>query len=93
MSILQVEQKKVVEVKVFITGIAIVHQGIQHHIPLQFPDSQRTGRERELESEMRNLIAAFLNTDPAQRLGAGSSGPSDIKNHPFFKTVNWSLFR
>jgi len=67
-------------------------QGVLLHIPLQFPESQRTGREREIESEMRNLISAFLTNDPARRLGAGSSGPSNIKSHPFFKTVNWGLF-
>jgi hypothetical protein len=40
---------------------------------------------------MRSLVTALLLPLASQRLGAGSSGQNDIKSHPFFKQVNWSL--
>ncbi|KAI8027514.1 Phototropin-2 [Camellia lanceoleosa] len=40
----------------------------------------------------RQLIHALLNRDPVSRLGS-SSGANDIKQHPFFRGVNWPLIR
>ena len=66
--------------------------GLLPHTPLHFPESRRQGaRERATETEMRSLVNGLLQPVVSQRLGAGTSGPSDIKSHPFFKQVNWSL--
>nr|AML77252.1 putative LOV domain-containing protein [Berberidopsis beckleri] len=40
----------------------------------------------------RQLIHALLNRDPASRLGS-SSGANEIKQHPFFRGINWPLIR
>uniref|UniRef100_A0A2P2MC80 non-specific serine/threonine protein kinase n=1 Tax=Rhizophora mucronata TaxID=61149 RepID=A0A2P2MC80_RHIMU len=40
----------------------------------------------------RQLINALLNRDPAKRLGS-NSGASEIKQHPFFRGINWPLIR
>nr|AML77593.1 putative LOV domain-containing protein [Dipsacus asper] len=40
----------------------------------------------------RQLINALLNRDPASRLGS-SGGASEIKDHPFFRVINWPLIR
>lgn len=39
----------------------------------------------------RQLIYALLNRDPASRLGSG--GIEEIKQHPFFRGLNWPLIR
>ncbi|GMH16310.1 hypothetical protein Nepgr_018151 [Nepenthes gracilis] len=41
----------------------------------------------------RQLIHALLNRDPASRLGSGSIGVGEIKQHPFFHGINWPLIR
>lgn len=52
--------------------------------PLRFGD--------EVHPDARNLLTLLLNRDPAQRLGNGSSGAQDIKNHDFFKKhIDWKL--
>nr|AML78018.1 putative LOV domain-containing protein [Coriaria nepalensis] len=40
----------------------------------------------------RQLINALLQRDPAQRLGA-DTGANEIKQHPFFRGINWALIR
>nr|AML77201.1 putative LOV domain-containing protein [Digitalis purpurea] len=40
----------------------------------------------------RQLIHALLNRDPASRLGS-KGGASEIKEHPFFREINWPLIR
>ncbi|KAL7083885.1 hypothetical protein ACP275_14G189400 [Erythranthe tilingii] len=40
----------------------------------------------------RQLINSLLNRDPASRLGS-NSGANDIKEHPFFREINWPLIR
>ena len=44
--------------------------------------------EPGITPDARDLIDKLLITDPHQRLGA--KGAQEVKNHPFFKTVNWS---
>jgi hypothetical protein len=78
-----------------LTGYRLVDvhpSGLLAHTPLFFPRSCRDGsREKTAETEMRSLVAAFLNPVSGQRLGSSLSGPNDIKSHPFFRQVNWSL--
>lgn len=40
----------------------------------------------------RQLINALLQRDPARRLGS-STGANEIKQHPFFQSINWPLIR
>ncbi|KAF5745833.1 Phototropin-2 -like protein [Tripterygium wilfordii] len=40
----------------------------------------------------RQLMNALLNRDPGSRLGS-KSGASEIKQHPFFRGINWPLIR
>lgn len=50
--------------------------------------------EREVEgtAEARDLIEKLLVKDPRKRLGC-ARGATDIKRHPFFNGVKWSLIR
>nr|AML78752.1 putative LOV domain-containing protein [Heliconia sp. BC-2016] len=40
----------------------------------------------------RQLIHGLLNRDPANRLGS-KTGANEIKQHPFFREINWPLIR
>ncbi|KAK4487645.1 hypothetical protein RD792_005699 [Penstemon davidsonii] len=40
----------------------------------------------------RQLIHALLNRDPGSRLGS-NGGANEIKQHPFFREINWPLIR
>ena len=40
----------------------------------------------------RQLIHALLHRDPASRLGS-NTGANEIKQHPFFRDINWPLIR
>ena len=42
-----------------------------------------------MSSDALDLIVKLLNRDPKQRLGAGPGDSEEIKEHPFFKTINW----
>ena len=46
---------------------------------------------RKISNEARDLIEKFLVVNPTERLGYGSNGTDDIKNHPFFNGVDWDL--
>ncbi|KAH3667068.1 hypothetical protein WICMUC_005415 [Wickerhamomyces mucosus] len=53
---------------------------------VHFPDSQA------ISSNCKSLIKKLLIKDENKRLGS-KFGASDIKNHPFFKNVQWALLR
>ena len=44
---------------------------------------------KHITKEAKDLITQLLIVDPSQRLGQGPDGSQKIKNHPFFKGVNW----
>ncbi|KAI7858140.1 kinase-like domain-containing protein [Circinella umbellata] len=46
---------------------------------LRFPD--------DMSSDAKNLLRGLLTRDPNERLG--NNGPEDIKNHPFFASIDW----
>ncbi|KAH6804227.1 phototropin 2 [Perilla frutescens var. frutescens] len=56
------------------------------HKDLTFPSSI------QVSLAARQLIHALLNRDPESRIGS-QSGANEIKEHPFFKGINWPLIR
>lgn len=42
-----------------------------------------------LSSEAHSLIKGLLQKDPSKRLGSGPHGEDEIKNHKWFKCINW----
>ncbi|KAI8887485.1 Pkinase-domain-containing protein [Backusella circina FSU 941] len=46
----------------------------------------------QISSSGKNLIKKLLHKDEKKRLGS-KGGASDIKQHPFFKTINFALLR
>ncbi|XP_076947667.1 serine/threonine-protein kinase AtPK2/AtPK19-like [Bidens hawaiensis] len=42
-----------------------------------------------LSGEAHSLLKGLLQKDPSLRLGSGPGGGDDIKNHKWFKTINW----
>ena len=42
-----------------------------------------------LSKEAVDIITKFLEYNPKNRLGYGTNGINDIKNHQFFKNINW----
>ena len=44
-----------------------------------------------IDKDAEDLIKKLLVINPKKRLGYGPNGSDDIKNHPFFKGVDWNL--
>ncbi|KAL5722441.1 non-specific serine/threonine protein kinase [Ranunculus cassubicifolius] len=42
-----------------------------------------------LTSEAHSLLKGLLQKEPSRRLGSGPNGGEDIKNHKWFKAINW----
>ena len=42
-----------------------------------------------LSEESRSLLISLLNRNPNKRLGSGKKGSEEIKEHAFFKELNW----
>jgi len=42
-----------------------------------------------IQGEAKDLISKLLDVNPKTRLGSGPHGAKNIKNHPFFKTIDW----
>ena len=53
--------------------------------PLQFPP--------EMDKTDIDLIRKLLTVDPKKRIGYGSNDANDIKNHPYFKDVDWEKYK
>ncbi|XP_012511588.1 PREDICTED: ribosomal protein S6 kinase-like 1 [Propithecus coquereli] len=68
-----------------LTGTALSQShpsGIQAHTQLQLPEW--------LSRPAASLLTELLQFDPTLRLGAGGSGVSKLKSHPFFSAIQWS---
>lgn len=46
-----------------------------------------------LSREVSNLIVLLLNRNPAERLGAGKEDANEIKQHPWFRSIDWTVAR
>lgn len=42
-----------------------------------------------MSGDAKDLISKLLELEPTKRLGSGSRGIQEIKDHAFFKDVNW----
>jgi len=42
-----------------------------------------------LSPEAKSLLTGLLDRDPKTRLGSGPTDAEEIKNHPFFKEIDW----
>ncbi|KAM3958024.1 ribosomal protein S6 kinase-like 1 [Aphomia sociella] len=51
------------------------------HTILQLPDG--------LSVEVQSLLTQLLTYEPSERLGAGKDGIEEIKQHPYFKNIDW----
>ena len=49
---------------------------------VQYPNS--------MNKDAKDFIQKLLTINPSERLGSGPNGIEDIKNHPFFKGINWN---
>eukprot|EP00249_Psilotum_nudum_P036850 c8874_g1_i1 orf=275-1843(+) len=56
--------------------------------PLKFPVEADT----EVGHSARSLLEGLLTKDPQMRLGS-VRGATEIKQHPFFRSINWALIR
>ncbi|OZJ02000.1 hypothetical protein BZG36_04726 [Bifiguratus adelaidae] len=59
-------------------------------IDVHFPESN--GYSAPMSTNCKSLIRRLLNKDEHKRLGS-RAGASDIKNHIFFRNINWALLR
>lgn len=39
--------------------------------------------------EAKDILQRLLQKDPLKRIGCGPAGPNEIKQHPFFRGVDW----
>lgn len=62
---------------------------------LSFKDYAMLFRRIEFPQQMsrsaRDLVSRLLDVNPQTRLGAGRNGISDLKQHPFFAGIDWTL--
>ena len=41
--------------------------------------------------EFKNLMKGLLTYNSNKRIGASGAGATEIKNHPFFKCIDWDM--
>lgn len=56
---------------------------VSEHIQFNFP--------KKINSEAKSLIKGLMAKDPRKRIGNSSKGIQEIKDHPFFKGIDWDL--
>lgn len=45
----------------------------------------------DFDEEAKDLVRKLLKVDRSRRLGNLKGGVDDIKNHPYFKGVDWKM--
>ena len=50
---------------------------------------QQVDFPKKIDNNAKDLMQKLLIVDPNARLGSGPEGGEKIKNHPFFKGINW----
>ncbi|CAO3700963.1 hypothetical protein G6F70_006440 [Rhizopus microsporus] len=61
------------------------------HCDVQFPE-QPSPYKTQISNQAKNLVRKLLHKDENKRLGS-RAGASDVKAHPFFKSINFALLR
>jgi len=76
----------------------LMYEMLTGRLPFQGEDRKETmnqilkaklGMPQYLSPEAQALLRALFKRNPANRLGGGSNGINDIKNHPFFASIDW----
>jgi len=44
-----------------------------------------------MSAEAKDICQKLLNKNPDERLGCGEKGAEEIREHPFFKSIDWDL--
>ena len=60
--------------------LQVMHYSIVSE-PIEFPSF--------FSRQSRSLCSALLEKDPSKRLGSGRSDAKEVREHPFFSSVNW----
>ena len=63
--------------------VEVYPSGLRAHTPVEIP------RAGELPESLVQLIEGFLQPLPECRLGAGTSGSSDVMRHEYFRGAEW----
>ena len=76
----------------------LMYEMLTGRLPFQGEDRKETMNQilkaklsmpQYLSPEAQALLRALFKRNPANRLGCGSNGISDIKNHQFFASIDW----
>ncbi|KAK7605260.1 hypothetical protein V9T40_007118 [Parthenolecanium corni] len=76
----------------------LMYEMLTGTLPFQGKDRKETmgqilkaklGMPQNLSLEAQSLLRLLFKRNPANRLGAGPEGMSEIKSHPFFATIDW----
>jgi len=65
----------------FNTNVHVMYEKIMR-APLTFP--------AYVSPEAQSLLTGLLQRNPAQRIGGGSRDAEELKEHPFFASINWT---
>jgi len=63
----------------------------QNAIPRGFERLMDLSQERGLSKEALSLISGLLAINERKRLGCGAQGPRQLRAHPFFSSIRWTL--
>ena len=78
----------------------LMYEMLTGRLPFQGEDRKETmnqilkaklGMPQFLSPEAQALLRALFKRNPANRLGSGANGINDLKNHPFFASIDWEL--
>jgi len=78
----------------------LMYEMLTGRLPFQGEDRKETmnqilkaklGMPQFLSPEAQALLRALFKRNPANRLGSGANGLEDVKNHPFFASIDWDL--
>lgn len=64
---------------------SVIATGVDSSIPIYFPT--------KLPEEAQDLIQQLLQVQPSNRLGAGTCGSHDVRQHPYFAGWNWDKMK